>query len=334
MVRSKHRLGLAQRSQEMQTGLPLRDAERRFLDYHRAKQHAQKTIEHYEQTFTDLDRFIKATNRPRIVGVLTTSNLDAFSHWLAETPLRQPWRGSTKRRITGIHGRMKDLRTFVRWCIEEDLLPASTKVTMPKLPEQTFTILTDEQLVAIFSCKYLTAPGAQGIRNRALLGVLLDTGVRLSEVANIRLKDVFIEDRLMIVRGKGSKTRHVPFGLGTQEYLEEWLEIRPSDMETIFGLTHHGVKMFLYRVKRVTGIHLHAHLLRHQAATMMVKRKIDLHSLRRILGHAQLSTVEIYLTLSNEDLRDKHNDVSPMETIRGMLPGQQTKKRRRRLQLH
>lgn len=333
MVRSPQRLGLTARSNTVNTGTPLKDAQERYLDWHRARHHSPRTIDHYAQTFADLHRWLGETNRPRLVGTLTTSNLQAFSAWLDATPLRRVWRGTTKRSVVGLHGRMKDLRSFVRYCIDERLLPPGTRVVLPKLPEADFVILTDAQLVAVFSSKYLTAPGPQAIRNRALLAVLLDTGVRLAEVASLAPETVYLDDRLLKVLGKGNRTRHVPISASTVEYLHEWLAVRSPAAVTLFDLTADGVRMVLKRIQADVGIHLHAHLFRHQAATMMCRKQVDLSTLRRILGHKRLETVEIYLTHSNADLRDKHDTASPMETVKALLAERPSGPRKRRLSL-
>ena len=101
---------------KVNVGLSLKDAQERFFSWHRAKKHAEKTIQHYLETFVDLDLWLTAAQKPKIIGVLNSGSLEAFSRWLDETPIRGVWRGSTKRSITGLHGRMKDMRAFVRWC--------------------------------------------------------------------------------------------------------------------------------------------------------------------------------------------------------------------------
>lgn len=85
------------------------------------------------------------------------------------------------------------------------------------------------------------------------------------------------------------------------------------------------------RITHDTGIHLHAHKLRHQAATMLVRENADLHVVKRMLGHAQLSTVEVYLSLSNADLAAKHALASPFARLDAALRNGEGQPRRRRL---
>jgi site-specific recombinase XerD len=88
--------------------------------------------------------------------------------------------------------------------------------------------------------------------------------------------------------------------------------------------------MVLERIKKETGLPLlHAHQLRHTAATMMVRQHADLHTVKRILGHSQLSTVEWYLSLDNTDLKDKHTSASPFEKIRSTIEPESVRGRRR-----
>jgi len=113
---SGRRMNLTTQVVKVNVGLSLKDAQERFFSWHRAKKHAEKTIQHYLETFVDLDLWLTAAQKPKIIGVLNSGSLEAFSRWLDETPIRGVWRGSTKRSITGLHGRMKDMRAFVRWC--------------------------------------------------------------------------------------------------------------------------------------------------------------------------------------------------------------------------
>lgn len=97
----------------------LDQAQSRFLAGHRARNHSEKHIDHYRATFKALDRFLSATRRRKLVEVLTTETTEALVAWLREAPLQRPYRGTTQRSIAGIHGVMKDLRAFVRWCEDE-----------------------------------------------------------------------------------------------------------------------------------------------------------------------------------------------------------------------
>src|SRR5439155_7214079 len=108
MASSGRRLSRTERSDPMQR-LPLASAQERFLSFHRASNHSQKQLAHYDLTFRDFARFLAATDRTDALAALTTPTFEAFVAYLKATPLSRPYRGTTERSIVGIHGHMKDL---------------------------------------------------------------------------------------------------------------------------------------------------------------------------------------------------------------------------------
>ncbi len=333
MASSTHRLSLQARRTKMdRLHIPLNTLEARYLNHHRARNHSPKTIERYAESFRDLHRFLEATGRPADSSVLTSADLTAFGAWLRTAP-KKPWRGSTERSIHTIHARLKDLRAFCRFLVDEEVLPKLPKVALPKLPDELFPILSDDQLRILFSCRHLASPGPQAVRNRALVALLLDTGMRLSEAEGICLVDLDLENQLVKVRGKGSKERIVFFQTGATGYLRAWLTVRGEEAGELFWLKPRGIQMLFTRIRRETGLPIHTHLLRHQAATFLVRANTDLHTVKRILGHQQLVTVEKYLSLSTGDLQSKHAAASPFEAVRHMMAPDSPKPRRKRLGL-
>ncbi|MDP9411198.1 MAG: tyrosine-type recombinase/integrase [Chloroflexota bacterium] len=310
---------------------PLVDLEQRFFAHQRARNHAPKTLQHYASSFKDFHRFLAETRRPETLASLTTETLRAFSTWLAETPTRV-WRGNTRRSAQGIHGRLRDLRAFGRFLEEEEIIDRAPKVALPKLPQEEFRVLTDAQVGQLFACHHLAAPGPQAVRNRALIALMLDTGLRLSEAAGIALPDLDLADQLVLVRGKGNKERRVPFSRGVAELLAAWLRVRGNEEGSLFWLTPNGIYSLFQRIQRETGLAIHPHQIRHTAATEMVRSNADLHTVKRILGHADLSTTERYLSLSYDDLKAKHAAASPFERLRPGMP-EPAKPKRRRLTL-
>lgn len=306
-----------------------------YLADHRARNSSPKTIEHYADTVADYRRFLAATRHADTLGALTRETLQAFHAWLVVTPLRKPWRGSTIRSPRSIQGKLKDCRAMLAWAVEHEYLDKAPRVALPKVPHRLFPIFSDAELVQLFSCPHLTARGPQGVRNRAILAVLLDSGIRLAELVGMKPADLLLDDGLIkIVSGKGDRSRIVPVSSSVVAYLREWLTVRGEDDGTLFWLTRDGVKMLLRRIRAETGLELHSHKLRHTAATKLVRSGLDLHTVRRILGHQKLSTVEIYLSLSNNDIKEKHNAASPFESIRAQMPVEEPKRpKRRRLTL-
>lgn len=316
-------------------GLALREAEARFLDHCRAGNYSAHTIRHYTSTFRDIAAWLAATRRPDVIGVFTASNVRAFQVWLEETPLGRAYRGTTTRSVTGVHGRLKDLRAFLFWLAEEELLDRPPKIVLPQLPDNDFPIFSDRDLAAIYSSRMLTARGPQAVRNRALAALLLDTGLRLAEIAGIELTDIDLDFQgTVLVRGKGNKRRSVPFHEKTRSYIREWLKVRDDAPGSLFQLQATGIKEVMARLSRETGISCHPHRWRHTACTLMLRQDMDLHSVRRIMGHSSLSVTEKYLSLTTQDLARKHTSASPQAYVEGLRQEAETQHpKRRRLTL-
>jgi integrase/recombinase XerC len=164
--------------------------------------------------------------------------------------------------------------------------------------------------------------------NRAML----DTGLRREEVASLTLDSLDRRNCLLTVVGKGDKERRVPYSTGVARLLDEWISRRGTEDGPPFWLTGAGIKMLFRRIQEDVGLErLHPHQLRHQATTMMARSNADLASVRRILGHTDISTTSRYLSMSDADLRAKHAVASPFESL--ALQPLHTPARRRRLSL-
>jgi integrase/recombinase XerC len=305
--------------------LDLASIQQRFLTYQRARNHSPKQLAHYEQTFRHFARFLHIENRPATADSLRTATFEAFVVWLRETPLARPYRGSYQRAETGIWGHTKDLRAFVKWCSseEQDFITWKVTVPMPKLGRELFPILRDEQLVALWQSPMLAGKGEMAVRNRAMVSLMLDTGIRLGELAGLK-KSSIVGMQYVQVLGKGHRERLCPFSSAALVYLVAWLKLRdelhiPED-EPLFLLRYRGIQQFFKCLSVSLGYSVHAHLLRHQAATALICGNTDLDSVARILGHAQLSTVQLYSSLSNEDLAVKHAAASPFGKLQELLP--------------
>jgi site-specific recombinase XerD len=316
----------------MMNSTQLSELESLFHAHQQAQNHSPKTISHYTSTFKDFHRYLVDAMQPASSASLTTEMLRGFGVWLRETPTRV-WRGSTVRAVAGIHGRLRDMRAFCKWLEEEEVIERAPKIALPKLPDEEFDILTPEQVQILFRCQHLASGGEQAVRNRALIALMLDTGVRRSEVAGIELADIDFNDQLILVRGKGKKERRVPYSTGVAELLDRWLSIRGNDPGSLFWLNSNGIYSLFQRIRKETGLPIHPHQLRHQAASYLVRNNADLHSVKRILGHASVTTTERYVTQDYADLRAKHAASSPFESIRSGMSEMERKSKKKRLSL-
>lgn len=158
------------------------------------------------------------------------------------------------------------------------------------------------RLLKIPSSRYPT-----GIRNKAIISLMLNCGLRVSEVTNLKPQDINItKANLRIIQGKGGKDRDLAMPDYTQELLKKWKAIRPKGryfFTTLRGgkLSIRYIHAFITRYAEKAKIHkkISPHTLRHSYSTEFYRRTKDIETLRRILGHSDISTTTIYITLAN-----------------------------------
>ena len=161
------------------------------------------------------------------------------------------------------------------------------------------------------------------LRDRAMLELLYSGGVRVSEVANARLEDLKLDMGYILVRGKGDKERMVPLGVpaqhALQEYLKQGREVLAKQRSTplLFvaskarGLTRQRIWQLVSRAALAAGRHASPHMLRHSCATHMVENGADLRTVQTILGHADISTTQIYTHVALDRLRSVYTKHHP-----------------------
>jgi site-specific recombinase XerD len=178
-----------------------------------------------------------------------------------------------------LRGHIATLKAFFSWLYEEGYTETNRleKLKFPRVPKKYVDVLTEDDVRKILS--YLDQNTALGARNAAIITTLLDTGIRVAELVNLKLSDAHIEQGYLKVMGKGTRERVVPIGVSDQRSLLRYLHyLRPEplrpDVDSFF-LTAEGrpltvgcVQLMLKRVGRASGVsRLHAHLCRHTFAT-------------------------------------------------------------------
>jgi integrase/recombinase XerC len=329
MAASRRRLNLAERRMPMSVSVqPLEELQRQYLQQHEARGSTRSTIDRYRNTFRLFDRFL-ATSATIREEILSKDTMEAFAIWLRETPV-PPRHGSTERSIDGIQAHMRDMRAWLNWLADERLIASKIKVPIPKLPERLFPILSDEEMDRLWRSKYLTGSSDQAIRNRALLALMLDTGLRRSEVASLTLDQTDTFNQMVTVIGKGNKQRRVPYSSSVNSLIQDWLTVRGPEPGTLFWLASESILTLFQRIQKDVGLErFHPHMLRHQAATMLVRANTDLATVKRILGHSDIATTLRYLSLSDDDIRAKHAQASPFDRIAAKLEPHTVRGRRK-----
>ena len=164
-----------------------------------------------------------------------------------------------------------------------------------------------------------------GIRNKAIILILIDCGLRLGELMNIEISDINMEQQLMKVDGKTGE-RVVRYGETTAKALKQYLKLRSrvnSHNESLWltkkGITlkDSSVETLFIKLRKRTGIHVHSHLLRHTFATMWLKNGGDSLMLQRLLGHTTLMMTNRYCqAVGCEDVVEAHRKYSPIDNIK------------------
>jgi integrase/recombinase XerD len=221
------------------------------------------------------------------------------------------------------------VRSFHRFCVEEGFLTTdpSEDVGAPPVPQGLPKALTEGEVDRILDTVVGDTPAAQ--RDRAILETLYASGVRISELVGLDLRDVDREDGLLRVLGKGSKERVVPVGRSARRALDAYLDhgrpelgrpgARSVDVAAVFlntrggRLTRQGCWKIVGRAAERADLagRLSPHVLRHSFATHMLDRGADIRVVQELLGHASLSTTQVYTRVSPERLRAVYDAAHP-----------------------
>jgi site-specific recombinase XerD len=230
--------------------------------------------------------------------------------------------------IEAIRGHIRALKAFSTWLQTEGHIRknAMQKLKMLKAPTLFIQPLTEEEINTILKTIDQRTPIGQ--RNYVIVILLLDTGLRESEVADAILKNLDLKEGSLKVIGKGSKERIVPIGTFVQAALTGYINhVRPvvnkDDSENLFladdgkPITANTLKLLFSRLKKKTGINrLHVHLCRHTFAINYLLNGGDIFSLKEILGHTTIEMVNRYLHFTKAQITARHHEFSPMDRFK------------------
>ncbi len=199
-------------------------------------------------------------------------------------------------------------------------------VTLPKLEKRLPKFIYENEIQDFFDSIDVTTE--RGKRDKLIFMLLYGSGLRVSELTDLKLKDLNIEDRVISVHGKGSKDRLVPINKETQKEFKTYLSIaRPVllsksddlDNDNVFlnfkgtSLTPRGVRDILNRLIRETAstLRVSPHTFRHSFATHLLNNGMDVRMVQELLGHSNLSTTQIYTKISKENLMKEYEKAFP-----------------------
>jgi integrase/recombinase XerC/integrase/recombinase XerD len=266
-----------------------------------------RTVEWYQMI---LIRAVRQFGEARPVDAIPAAELRA---WLLEL------RGSLA--PESIAGYVRGLKAFGNWCAAEELAAAGgfRGLRRPKVPHRLIAPFSDPELRSLLALA--------DEQERALALVLLDTGLRLSELASLRVGDVRPDGTLRVM-GKGAKERIVPIGASARRALVRYLATRSAVAagDPLFCgrwgrvLSERGIQLAIARLGRraAVGTRCSPHTFRHTFAHGYLVNGGDVFSLQQILGHATLDMVRRYVSLSEADLVARHRTASPADRLVGV----------------
>ena len=275
---------------------------------------ATNTLAAYRRDLTRLDAF--ATSRSTTVVVLTRSDLEAAVRESMSGGLAP---SSVARLVAAVRSFYRFLRVTGAVSVNpaDDLHAPRTFTTLP-------TFLSTEEVDALLAAPDTSRPG--GLRDRALIEVLYATGLRVSELVGLRIADVRLDEGYLQCLGKGHKQRLVPLGDEAATWVRRYLaEGRPQLVKRREGpwlfvnarggarLSRSGFWKILKHYGQRAGVrtHLSPHVLRHSFATHLLERGADLRAIQSMLGHADLSTTQIYTHVLEARLRQIYDAFHP-----------------------
>ena len=220
------------------------------------------------------------------------------------------------------------IKIFLRYLHVSRQVPADVgeTLTLPRVERYLPETLNEVQVERLLESMPNPPPGDfLGLRDRAMLELFYASGLRISEVVGVRLENLNLEQGIIRVLGKGQKTRLVPVGAKAREAIRRYLEearprlVKKRTGSEVFlsnrgrGLTTQRVYDIVKRVARLSGLpmNIYPHLLRHSFATHLLTNGADLRVIQELLGHADISTTEIYTHVDQRRLKAVHHKFHP-----------------------
>ncbi len=249
---------------------------------------------------------------------LSSRDIEIFIQYLAQ---KKDKRSTQSRKIS-------TLRSFYRFLNKRNIIPVnpveliSLRGDHKKLPE----FLYSDEMVKVLKSISTTTP--LGLRNMALLELFYATGMRVSEIANLKLEQIDFELNLILVHGKGNKDRYVAFGEEAKPALNNYLVearkkllLHKTDYGYVFlnsngnRITSRGLEYIIKNIFLNAGISasVHPHMLRHTFATQMLNNGADLRTVQELLGHKSISTTQIYTHVTKQHLCDVYHKYFPRD---------------------
>lgn len=263
---------------------------------------SKNTVKAYE---TDIKGFIKWINKNNKQSLLNIkeSSVNQYISYLF----------SLKLKSSSVNRKISSLKSFYLFLLKKKLIRYSpfSEVISPKQEKYLPASMSESEVE-----KLLNSPDASKDieqRDKAMIEMLYATGMRISELVNLKITDIDMNRSVIKVMGKGSKERLIPFGESASEALFNYLKIRKDSSSKEVFISNRGRKITrvafwqrikVYLLRENLKISISPHTLRHAFATHLLNRGADLRSVQLLLGHSDLSTTQIYTHIAKQRLGD------------------------------
>lgn len=272
------------------------------------------TISAYRIDLQQFESFLESEFGSIQIAEIAAIHIRGFLRWLSEM---QDSNRTLSRKLSTLASWFKYLK--IQGIIKDDPM---RKIRRPKYEKKLPKFFSEEEMQILL--RIPDTSSKFGLRNRAILELLYSCGLRLAELAGLRLRDVDQHKKLIRVMGKSNKQRLIPVGSFALQSLNEYLALRPSflteDSSNKVFLTRSGkdfntaqlniiLMRYIALIAREKGYSPHA--IRHSFATHLLANGAEIEAIQEMLGHANLSTTEIYTHLSLEDIKEAYEKGHP-----------------------
>ena len=259
------------------------------------------------------------------IDTIDATTIRQFLVYLKDTPNRWDSKNTRANRPVSaitVRSYYSGLSALFTWSMEEELIETNpmANVKKPQLPHKTVKGLEPDIIHELLNS--ITDKSLQSLRNKAILYMFLDTGLRLSELTNLTISDISMDKSIIKTVGKGNKERYVRIGVKTQKALWNYLAHRPVDVEHVWlgrnnePFTIDGVAQMIRNLGKSHGIRLSPHKLRHSFAISFLRNGANPFELQIALGHTTLEmTRRSTQALGFEDVFKRHVLASPVDRL-------------------
>lgn len=237
------------------------------------------------------------------------------------------WLRTHLKSTVSVQSYIRSLKAYLSWLYAFNILlvDVSSTLKLPKARSDVISVLTSDEVNRLY-CSLECPDVLLTLRNKVIVSLMLDSGLRLDEVVSLKRSNVFLDERYIIVYGKGSKSRFVSFGNISYGFLCSYLkQVTPylpfdsllfsyAEDGSFKPLTRDTIRNLFRKLKSKSSIsRLYPHLLRHTFATKYLENGGDIYSLQSLLGHTSLDMVKKYLHLSSSRIIRDFSRYSPLD---------------------